>query len=299
MDTLSAGFNTVNRQPWLIALPLLLDLLLWRGPLITPLPFVERLLAAYTEALAATGGELADPARLAEMRGSVEVLASGFNMLSLLALNFVASVPILGVDRPGDAALVLAVESGGVFVGLIILLELAGMLLGCVYFGLLAQQVRDGRLAPAMLVARLGRYFQALLGLTLLALGVIVGAGVPLLIVVALALLLGGPVGSSFVLALMVGGWVAALWAVLFLYFVVDAIVVSEAPARRAILVSVSVVGKNFWSALAFVFLTFVITAGTRIIWSNLGDSVGARLPVWQATPTSSAGWPPPACTSI
>src|SRR5438552_14178602 len=35
IDTLQAGFNTINRHLWLLLLPLIVDLLLWVGPQLT------------------------------------------------------------------------------------------------------------------------------------------------------------------------------------------------------------------------------------------------------------------------
>jgi hypothetical protein len=32
IDTLTAGYETINRRPWLILLPIALDLLFWLGP---------------------------------------------------------------------------------------------------------------------------------------------------------------------------------------------------------------------------------------------------------------------------
>ena len=32
IDSLQGGFNLVTRRPWLLLLPVLVDLILWRGP---------------------------------------------------------------------------------------------------------------------------------------------------------------------------------------------------------------------------------------------------------------------------
>lgn len=45
IDTLSSGFRVVQRRPWLILLPLLLDLWLWLGPRWSIQPLVDSLLA--------------------------------------------------------------------------------------------------------------------------------------------------------------------------------------------------------------------------------------------------------------
>ncbi|MHB9091244.1 MAG: hypothetical protein ACYC7H_07475, partial [Chloroflexota bacterium] len=274
VDTLGAGFENINRRPWLVLVPILVDLLLWRGPLVTPLPLAQRLLNWYESALGA-GANLVAPngQRFEELRQTAEAAVAGFNMLSLLVLNFIANVPTTTSGHQADTPIVIPVSSEVAFVLLVITLQLLGVLLGCVYFGLIAQQVRDGTVRPLLLLAKLRSYFLSVVVLGLMLLGVLVALGVPLSLLVTFAVMAGGPVGSGLAAALLAGLYVAGMWALLFLFFTLDAIVVSEVRALRAILNSVSIVGKNFWSALAFVALTVLILTGTQIIWSNLSDS--------------------------
>lgn len=273
IDVLGTGYEQINRRPWLILLPLLIDLLLWRGPLVTPGPYFQGLFAAYFRAVNEAGIPVEDAANLEQMRQNAEAVVAGFNMLSLLVLNFVASVPTTGGGPRAATAAVVTIDNGWLFLGLLAVLELAGLLFGCIYYGLVAQQIRDGFIDPSRLLAKLGFYFKTVLTLALLLLGVFVFAGLPLSVIAALLLLAGGPLAGPALGVFMGALYLALLWAVLFLYFVIDAVVVSEVPPRRAILSSVSVVRGNFWSTLAFVVLVFIITAGTQIIWSNLGDS--------------------------
>src|SRR2546426_3182445 len=45
IDTLQAGFNAVNRNVWLLVLPIAIDLFLWWGPQPAAGPILERWLA--------------------------------------------------------------------------------------------------------------------------------------------------------------------------------------------------------------------------------------------------------------
>lgn len=269
IDTLSAGFDSINRRPWLMLVPVLVDLLMWRGPHITALPLFQRLLALYQgPGFVAPNGQ-----RFEELQQTAEAAVAGFNMLSLLVLNFVASVPTTTTGRPEDTPFVIAITSEVTFAALFVLLQLAGILLGCVYFGLIAQQVRDGRIDAGHLFAKLWSYFADVVVYALIVLGAIVALALPLSLLLVGGLFLGGS-AANFALALAAAiVYMIGVWALLFLFFVVDAIVVSEVRAPRAILNSVLVVGRNFWSALALIALTLVILTGTQIIWSSLSDS--------------------------
>ena len=44
IDTLTAGYNLVNRHPWLLVLPLLLDVALWWGPQLSVAPLIADLM---------------------------------------------------------------------------------------------------------------------------------------------------------------------------------------------------------------------------------------------------------------
>src|SRR5438067_1309445 len=48
IETIQAGFNAVNRNVWLLILPLLVDLALWLGPQPTAAPLAERWLTRVT-----------------------------------------------------------------------------------------------------------------------------------------------------------------------------------------------------------------------------------------------------------
>ena len=273
IDTLSAGFDIVNRRPWILALPVLLDLLLWRGPQISAQPFLQGTLNNYQAALA-SGDQLVAPSgqNIQSLTQMADAAVAGFNMLTLLVLN-IASVPSTMGSRPIDTTAIITVNNGVSFFLLLIILEIVGVLLSSVYYGAIAQQVRDGRVDFSRLFASLNWYVIHMFTLLLILIGVSLAFGVVLSLVVGAGALLGGLFLQA---AVGVAGTVAYLlvvWALLFLFFAVDAIVVSEVDARRAILNSALVVGKNFWPALALIFLVFLITSGMQIIWSTLGDS--------------------------
>ena len=274
IDTFTAGFEMVNRALWVMIVPVLVDLLLWRGPHITPAPLFQRLLVWYQASLAPAAEFLAPSGqRIEDIRQTLEAVAASYNMLSLLVLNFIANVPTTTGGRAADTTLVVTISSEGAFAILFVLLELTGLLLGCIYFGLIAQQVREGQTDLADLSAKLWSYFAAMLVLGLIYIGAIVALALPTTLLVAGSRMVGAG-ATNFAVGL--AGTVAyflAMWSLIFLFFATDAVVVSEVRAPRAILNSVLVVGKNFWSTLALIALTFLILAGTQVIWNSLSGS--------------------------
>ncbi len=273
IDVLSLGFDAINHSLWIVAIPMLLDLFLWRGPHITPLPLFQKFMDWYQASL--SGAEVFAPngQRVEELRQTAEAAAASFNMLSLLVTNFVANVPNTTAGRPADTTLVLSVGSEAGFALLFVFLELAGLALGCLYLGLIAQQVRDGRVDLRRLAAKLGSYFGSALALGLLILAVALALIVPLTGLFVASLFLGAGAVQAALGLVVTAIYFATIWALLYLFFASDAIVVSEVGATRAILLSVLVVGKNFWSSLGLILLTLLILSGTQVIWSSISYS--------------------------
>lgn len=273
IDTLTEGFLAINRRPWVLAVPVALDLLLWRGPHITALPLFQRFWSWYQESFVAAGQVWAPSGqRVEEMQQMAEAAVAGFNMLTLLVAN-IASVPATTTLRPGDTPLVYEVTSEASFAVLVVLLLLLGVTLGAVYFGLIAQIVRDGSTSMSRLFSRLASFVMNFIALMLLILAAGLLLTVPLTALVLVGAAFGGVVAQAAVGVVASIIYFVVVWSFMLLYFCVDAVVVSEVGATRAILNSVLVVGKNFWSSLGLITLVFVIASGMQVIWSNLSYS--------------------------
>ncbi|HUX87106.1 MAG TPA: hypothetical protein VMW65_08895, partial [Chloroflexota bacterium] len=71
---------------------------------------------------------------------------------------------------------------------------------------------------------------------------------------------------------------IIAILLVVYLFFLVDAIVVSQAGPIRATLSSARVVANNFWPSVGFIVLIYVISLGTQVIWTSLSQSPAGTL---------------------
>jgi hypothetical protein len=279
---MTAGFDQINRILWVIVLPIAMDAFLWLAPRVTAAPVVHRLTSSLSSLYDSMAGNGIDPGSISQLRdslGAFDAGASDFNLLTLLVTNL-AGLPSILPAAPSTTA-VFEIGSVGSLALAALGAELVGMFLGCVYFGVIAQQVRDGRVAPLRLARRVWRYWGTVLAFIALVIGACLALSIPIGLAVGLVqvILPGfGPVLLAIVAAV---GNIVLVFLVLYLFFLLDAIVVSEAGPIRAALNSARVVASNFWSAVGFIVIIIVISLGTQQIWQAIsGNPLGTVLAI-------------------
>lgn len=263
VDTLAAGFGVVRRGPYLLVLPVLLDLLLRLVPPVRVGGLAWRVGDRLADWALGVGGT--PEASLANLGlvGSLLRQAEEANLLAVLAWH----LPTV----PGR----LALASGGWgprgladLLGLLVLLAGGAILLGALYLGLLARAAAGEGPSPALL-RRVGAdglrfaLYLAVAGLAYLLL--LVGMG-------GLTLLLGlaGPFGlvlasGIFLMALfLLGLWVWLGKGPLFLEGVGPL-----AAFRR----SGRVLARHFPSAVALYLVVSLLTLGLGLLWARLALS--------------------------
>ena len=272
IDTLSAGYGVVNQQPWIILIPVLLDLFLWLGPQVSVSPIVGRLVTDW-----APPGGVGEEQGLAleELRRSILNAADEFNVLSALSPSLVG-VPSVAVLFGGRGAFQL-VDSWGVALAAVALASLAGLGLGTAYYTVLAQQVCDGVVTPWRWLRAAWQAWRRVLGLVLLLAGLGLLLGLPTLAALAVAAAVSPELASFGVAALAV----ALVWAQFYLFFAPDAIFVSEIGPVLAVKRSVMLVRAYFWQSVLLVTLTWVILLGMSQVWLWLANNdVGALVSI-------------------
>jgi hypothetical protein len=277
IDTLSESFNLISKKAWLVLLPVLLDLALWLGPQLSMVPLLQQ---RQPELADAPPDLLRMMRSLEQMRQSAVELAEGFNLFSVLALFAPQTLGVPSLVAGGlpkasfvQHSWVIAIRSNMAFYGWVLLLLVVGTLIGCLYWGLIAQQVRDGhadlkslwKRAPVWWGKLMLFSFSLLAAALLLLLPLLLTVGILAIISQALAFVV---LGLMTVLLL----WVATL---IFLYgfFFTAALIIDDQGILRSIRSSVLVVHRNFWSTLGLILLINLITAGLTIIWRNLTSS--------------------------
>ena len=283
IDTLSSGFKVVQRRPWLILPPILLDLWLWLGPRWSIQPLADSLLRLLSpDNLPAEMVQMVEP-----YRQLLVAAGASFNLWWLMDNNPTwLSTALPGLSDPARlGAAPGAIETPALALLLWApLVLLLGVALGSVFLAAVASQLpaREPAAAPpagepaqdrptaGFWLRRALRTFilAALFGLLIVALLMLSSL---LLSVVLTPIFMLAPQAAAGVasMAALLLGWLGVV-AYILLYFVLAAVVSDGVGLWQAMWRSFNVVSRNFWSTLGLVLLLTLILWGFGLIWQRL-----------------------------
>ncbi len=281
IDSLSAGYRFVGRKLYLLAIPVLLDLLLWLAPRFSIAPLLERLATFYSDTMTAAGEQagaqltanLGDIPQMAQMTAAgMRVFGEVFNLLTALVSSTFMHVPSLVAAWALPSAGGAAIDFANAWLALAIWLVLAlvGLFVGVLFTELLAAALPlgvspkpqgAGELLRAT-VRHWGRVLRFVLALALLLLMLFI----PYTLIMGFLLLL---------LPTLAFGVAALSFGILFvlfvyLYFVTVAIVLDDLRVRAAIGASLTLVRANMLRVIGFIVLINVISIGIGLLLNNL-----------------------------
>ncbi len=263
IPSMSRGFETVAEKLVLVLPPLLLDLFLWLGPRLSVAGVAEGLVQSWTAMLRS-----ADPEVVLTMRQDMDEFFSHLNVFSALSTAPLGVPSLMGATAP-DALPdsispgVWVLDSAWEWFGATLLLWVLGLGLGALYFGMIAHQVRDGRLRLRALLAELPGYWGGMVGLALS------GALAVFAITLPFACISGvlGTFGLSLgILALMAGIGIG-MWSLIFLIFTVHAMMLNGRGLLDAMRESINIVKLNTPATFSLIFLAVVINQGLSYLW--------------------------------
>lgn len=258
VDTISAGFRTLSRRVWVIFLPVLLDLWLWRGPKLSIAPLVERFIAwmeATFQAFSAEGGavpSLLDMQAMADLLREVVGARNFFGLLVWGRLGFPSVAAALPINLASDR--IIALDQIGIALLVQVFLWGWGLFLASVFL-LLVSRIVTGDISRHE-----GFWRRALitwLGLVLIF--------VPFTFAATMGLSFGALMGP---LVIFVG--VGILWVAVFIAFVPQAIALGHETPWRAVVSSFVVVRFNFWRTIGLLVLTNILSTGLGLIFVRL-----------------------------
>lgn len=258
IDTLSAGYGVVNRHPWILLMPILLDLFLWAGPQVSAARLMSQALGR-AALLNANRGALLAP----DQERDLVAAAESFNLLSALAPSIIGVPSFVAAVGIRDPLHSLYVGSWGAALVLLVGAWLGGSLLGSLYYTALAAGVLGETAAPARLVPLAIRAWGRVLAYLLLLAGVALLFGLPVGFLTLSAVLVAPMLGSLVVTAVIM----AMTWAAIYLFFAPEAIFLSRVGPLQAIRNSVAVVRFRFWGAFGIIVLITVILLGMGRVW--------------------------------
>jgi len=273
--SLVSGFETVNARLELVLLPLALDLFLWLGPHLSIQPMMDKFLKLMrTLAIFTRPTVTQNPAPLesfGEMRALLAPFSAQFNLFSVISqpLGLPLGLPSLMSERspniiPGGAPVTWLVHNPLEFILLFGAFGLLGLFLSALYFGSLAQQVREARRDLRQLLQHVWRDWARLTALAVLGLIILTVLTVPMIGLASLATLF-GPIAVNIVSVMM---WMVVVWIILYMGFTPHGIILQRRSLFGALWDSMRLVQWSLPSTATLYISLIIISFGLSFIWN-------------------------------
>jgi hypothetical protein len=265
IETISQGFETVNQRLWVVPILFVLDLFYWLGPRISLQPLIERLVAI----VRALGGPQAREMLRQQMNEQLDAVRAPLNLGQLELINTAHTlVPSITPPPPPITPVTWQISSIAALLGAVTLLNLLGLLVTLLYLMPLADLIR-GDTQPRPTGPRWIKAFASLLGIVLIMLGITLLVSIPFSLFVSFASLI-SPLVGSLAVSLMFAFFV---WLLFTAWFSFDAVMMSGVGPIRALLTSLFIVQRSFWSAIGLYLIGLLILSGMNVIWQMLSAS--------------------------
>jgi len=292
VEILSDAYAALNKAPWVLLVPLLINAYLWFGAGVSLAPILAQTSAMVRE-IQPDGASTTDVADVRDQTLLILDEIAKVDMRGQLAwLNIVpytiytfgtagASADALGLPYivaksvPLAANNTIQIADSLGLVGWIAIINVVTLIASGVFLELARGGVThapDWQQAPL----RMARTVAVLLLYALLMAAVVALLLIPLTIFVML--LFGvSPAFGAFVVFIGAGVW---LWVGIYIGFTREVMVLSQIGPIRAIQTSVQIVRVAFWRTLALLMILLVIAAGSGVILTGLIDSLIGRIAV-------------------
>jgi hypothetical protein len=263
IDAFSSGFNTVANKPYLILLPVIVDLFLWFGPAWRVDSYFKPLIQGVSGFTELEMPEYA--AGLESYKTLWQDIISNFNLATSLH-TLPIGVPSLMVAKPPflnplGQPLTFSLKSGFQVFGFWLLFLLIGFFLGSIYFQNISHQVIDPRENGTIKIL-LRAYVQIIL-MPILLLIVLLILSIPLMFIISLITMV-SPMISQFIL--LIAGLIL-LWVLMPLIFTPHGIFLFKQNLISAMMTSISVVRVSMAQTAQFILLGFILIKGLDYLW--------------------------------
>ena len=265
IKSLRTGFDSIANHVAVIIIPIFLDLLLWLGPHVQIkkllLDLVQTITTSPTWDSAQTG------ALLGENLEVVQQTATRLNLMTSLRA-FPVGVPslmvsVLPIQIPGGSPLFLDVTNFWLIIGLVLLLFLAGLGTGSLYFALIAQASLGSAIKLRQVLQDWPRAMLQVLSLTAALLIVLIVISVPTSCIISV-IAWGGISLGQLAIFMFLG---ALLWLGFPLIFTPHGIFARHNNVLVALQNSVRVTRMTLPSTSLFFLAILMISEGLDILW--------------------------------
>ena len=259
IDALGVGYRIVARRPYLIAIPVLVDLIIW---LLPPISILEAISAPVdSESLAAQPQDF-----------------TPFSQISWLLALFLPASGLSGANTDTGVT-PIELTSFGSILGAIVLLVAGGAILASAYLVLLANAIegrKEGFELMPIFADKSPKFLGLIMGASIAM--TVVSAGLVLLAVWLAAAAPSLPAVVVLLLSLVlfmtfIAFLTAMLAASLVMYFAILALILEPISIRDSIRRSLSFWRGNLGPAIVFVLLVTLVQIALAFVWSGLSQA--------------------------
>lgn len=271
-SALAAGFDLTAKHPWLLLLPILLDLFIWLGPRLRFQAIIEQIVANL-------------PQETEVLTIATQLLEVGprTNLFTTLSAPLVG-VPVLlaglSPEKTPITSLVWDIHGGVSWLLLFLALSLIGLFLTAVYYVTIAaaldnHQSHSGSSPAGQWAGSILKSWLRLVGLALLFLAIALIVYLPFSIIGALAFFLSATVGTIVLLFAPL----VIIWVIIYLSFAPPGITINNRSLLQSVKESIQLVQGNLAVVLTMLLLTLLL--GMVVDWLLILADNGTWLTVF------------------
>jgi hypothetical protein len=265
IQALLSGFNTIASKPYLILLPVILDLFLWLGPAWRVVDAFRPFIQGLSNIPNMIGSDYAEMVQ--SYQDLLQEVLNNFNLATSLR-TLPIGVPSLMVGElpfinPMGHPFIIDLKTNLQVVALWLLFLLFGFFLGNFYFQNISRQVMPSNEKET--IKDSFRIFLQIILMPILLLFILLILSIPVLFLVTVVTLI-NPVFGEFVI-FVVG--VIILWVLMPLIFTPHSIYLYKQNLIAAMMTSISVVRVSMGRTAWFVLASFVLIRGLDILWRS------------------------------
>jgi len=265
IPALLAGFDAITNHIVVILFPIIFDVLIWFGPHLRLKNLIETLIG---EMVLLSENEGAELAGMIDVGKDAWLHLAGQINLAIALRSYPVGIPSLmasslPVETPFGIPIMLEISSLGFALFIIVILIGLGLILGTLYYQLVAQVTMSGEIRWGKIFHELPRTSLQVILLALIWVGLFLLVSIPASCLVSVAALAGFSIGQLAIL--LYGGFL--IWLLFPLLFSAHGIFVKNLAVWPSIRLGIRITNATLPTTALFFLSVFILTQGLDILW--------------------------------